>query len=398
MFSPYETTENLPNRPAVVPIPVAVFLTLLAATLGAGLVLRVGALVPTNVFAPAITNLTSSVHSWCAFFISPALFLGFVTQMERRASTQALLPASLLALTWAVPFIVTVMQIEVSTWLLSLMALDYIAIGVFALYTIQSAGKDRSWGIAVASIAYLLSGIGLFGGWMPAMRWPRDMLMAGSLAIVAQKESNELSRSARWLLVGFGIWTVVHSFTESDVIDALMFFGIPAMAFSFGAATWRAIRHGNGHVWSRRYYILAMITFVQGALLRAFLDGVTEKTIQDTLFAVGTEHLEYFTPALALLGLAHRDEKHPFEGVHKRLAWAGFVLVALGSHVMVWSFLTLGMRGMPRRMVTYLEAFQGLHVVCTFGALLLVMGVALALSTRLRSRVDDGHVSDRNAA
>jgi heme/copper-type cytochrome/quinol oxidase subunit 1 len=122
-------------------------------------------------------------------------------------------------------------------------------------------------------------------------------------------------------------------------------------------------------------------------LLRALLNMVKNTHLPDTLFSVGTAHLEFFVPAFVLLGLGHHDDHDGLErSGHNRWAWVGFVLIAMGSHVLAWSFLTLGLRGMPRRYTHYLEQYQLMHIGGTIGAILLVAGVIVALGTLWRFR------------
>lgn len=395
MSSPNITGQKLQRRPHwVAQVSLTAFVALLAVTIGAGLVIRVGALRPSNVFTLAKINAALAMHSSSALFMSLALLLGFAFQVNprNRAASRTLLPTSLLAFAFATGAGMSVIQGETTRWLIGEVAFIFTLIGVYAVYAAKSAAKKWSWGVAVTGIAYILTGIGLFGGLMAASRWSLDVLMAGSLATIAQEESGELRSSSRLVLVGVGLSSVARSFSESPVLEFFAFWGALAMAYILVATTWAAIRMRKPqHVWSRRYYILAMITFVQAVLLRALLNAVSiDHHLHDTLFAVGAVHLEYFTPALALLGLAYRNwENNPNRHSLERLAWAGFALLTIGTHVMAWSFVALGRRGMPRRYHGYLEQFQYLHVACTIGAGLLVAGVAVALSVLCRSRSEN---------
>lgn len=383
-------------------IPLAAFTALLAVTLAAGLVIRLGALTPSNVFGLPTINTAFAMHSSSAVILAPALLLGFVAQIDRRnrTATPMFVAIGLLAITLALAIVTIGPQVEASGLLLWAIAFIYAFTGVYAVYAAKPDARKRSWGVAMSGIAYLLTGIGFFGGITAGGRWSLDVLMAASLTVIAQEESGELRSLSRLALLGIGFYTVIRSFFESWVLDLFAFWGVLAMGSILVAETRNALRSvKTQHVWSRRYYVLAMVVFSQAILLRAVLNAGTIKTIHDTLFAVGALHLEYFVPALALLGLAHRDwndniQRHRRE----RLAWAAFVLITIGSHVMAWSFVALGLQGMPRRMQKHLELFQPLHIVCTIGAIMLVVGIAAAMSALWSSRSDKGHVFDQTAA
>ncbi len=386
--------NNLHHRPDwKARFPVVAFVTLLALTIGAGLVIRLGALKPTNFFSPETITTAFTVHGWGALPIPVALLLGFASQIERqnRPGKRTLIAASIIALYFSAAPALAVADVKDTQGFAAVHAIAYAFIGGHAVLVALRENTTVSWGVAVTGTAYILNGVGVLGGLMTGTLWSLDVLMAGSLATIAQEESGQLSPLARVALVGFGLLSAASSFSASEPVSALAFFA-SIMPIILVGTTWAAIRTGKPqHMWARRYYVLTMIVFAQATLLRMFLNMVSPTLhLHDTLFPVATFHLEYFTPALALLGLTYRDLDNKLHRRGRaRLAWAGFALLALGSHVLVWSLLVLGTRGMPRRYVKYLDQFQHLNILGTIGAILLVVGIAIALAIPFERRHDN---------
>lgn len=384
--------NNLHHRPDwKARLPVVAFVTLLALTIGAGLVIRLGALKPTNIFSPETINAAFTVHGFGALPISVGLLLCFTSQIERqnRPRKRTLIGACIIALYLLAVTALVVADVKDTQVFDDAHAFACAFIGGYAASVAIRENTTVSWGVAVTGAAYSLNGVGVLGGLMSGTWWSLQILMAGSLATIAQEESGQLSPLARLALVGFGLLSAASSFSTSELVRALTFFVAPIMPIILVGTTWAAIRAGKPqHVWARRYYVLTMIVFAPTALLRMLLNMVSPSLhLHDTLFSVATFHLESFTPALALLGLTYRDlDNKLHRRGQARLAWAGFALLALGAHIMVWSLLVLGTRGMPRRYVKYLDQFQHLNILGTIGAILLVVGIAIALAIPLSYR------------
>jgi cytochrome c oxidase subunit I+III len=70
------------------------------------------------------------------------------------------------------------------------------------------------------------------------------------------------------------------------------------------------------------------------------------------------------------------------------LAWASFWVIFLGFNAAFFPMPHLGLRGMPRRVYTYLpeQNWGGLNLLATCGAFVLALGLLMVLANVLRSR------------
>jgi len=315
----------MPNPKDFPRLAIGILAVALTVTLIPAILLRVGALKPKNLFPIEVINAAFTAHALGALILLPALLVGFVSLTRQlHGHKRRELPAE---------------------------------------------GRIRIvLGVASAAAMVLL--------WL-GYGWVWHVLMAGSLVLVADAKSPERRRWSRLAFGFFAAGALALSLSKNDLVFFAGVVGKLVAAIVLVVSSWRAIRSSRAGAWPRRYYTLALVTFLQAVLMRTFLDMVSvDLHLHDTLFAVGTAHLEFFTPASALLGLLYRRSPRAFE---PRAAMTGFVLLASGAHVFVWSMLRLGTLGMPRRYASYLPQFEPLQILCTCGAMLLMLGVVAAI-------------------
>jgi cytochrome c oxidase subunit I+III len=202
-------------------------------------------------------------------------------------------------------------------------------------------------------------------------------------------------------VLAFGLW-VHHMFAT----------GLPQLGASFftGASILIAIPTGVqffcwlATLWGSRptldvqfgFVLAFFVTFLIGGLTGVMLAAVPINVqAHDTFFVVA--HLHYVLIGGAVFpllgGLTHWFPKLTGRMLGERLGWVSCVLVAVGFNVAFFPQHLLGLRGMPRRIYTYLpETGWGFwNLVSTVGAFVLGLGalvflVNAALSLRSGAR------------
>ena len=137
--------------------------------------------------------------------------------------------------------------------------------------------------------------------------------------------------------------------------------------------------------WSAR---AGLALFSLALMLRLFLVVLSfESFLEDTLLAVAVHHVTVFGLTFLALAVAFNEFRGLRSSLGMRLAIASSLVGALAF---VWFFAILGVRGMPRRYMTYLPEFVGLQVAATIAALIFAAGFAVIALGVLRRR---GHAS-----
>jgi cytochrome c oxidase subunit I+III len=196
-------------------------------------------------------------------------------------------------------------------------------------------------------------------------------------------------------IVAFGLW-VHHMFAT----------GLPQLGASFftGASILIAIPTGVqffcwiATLWGSRPsltvpfgFVLAFFaTFLIGGLTGVMLAAVPiNLQVHDTFFVVA--HLHYVLIGGAVFplfgGLSHWYPKLTGRMLSERLGWVACSLVFVGFNVAFFPQHLLGLRGMPRRIYTYLpESGWGFwNMVSTVGAFTLGLGALVFLFNAARS-------------
>ena len=196
-------------------------------------------------------------------------------------------------------------------------------------------------------------------------------------------------------ILAFGLW-VHHMFAT----------GLPQLGASFftGASILIAIPTGVqffcwiATLWGARPkldvqfgFILAFFgTFLIGGLTGVMLAAVPINVqVHDTFFVVA--HLHYVLIGGAIFplfgGLTHWFPKLTGRTLDERLGWVSCGLVAVGFNVAFFPQHLLGLRGMPRRIYTYLPetGWGSLNLLSTIGAFTLGLGALVFFVNAARS-------------
>jgi cytochrome c oxidase subunit 1 len=118
--------------------------------------------------------------------------------------------------------------------------------------------------------------------------------------------------------------------------------------------------------------------------------------LHDTYFVVAHFHYVMMggTVMAFMGGLHHWWPKMTGRMYSEGWARVSVALVFLGFNFTFFSQFIMGSRGMPRRYFSYLEQFQTLHRVSTFGSWLLGAGFLVMLAYLLRSLKNGPKASD----
>jgi cytochrome c oxidase subunit I+III len=196
--------------------------------------------------------------------------------------------------------------------------------------------------------------------------------------------------------IAFGVW-VHHMFAtplprvgQGVFTGASLMIAIPSgiQIFCWIATIWS----GKVRLKPPMLFILGFFAiFVIGGLTGVILASVSINIqVHDTYFVVAHLHYVLFGGAVfPLLGailywLPKWTGRMPFE----RLARLSFALIFIGFNMTFFPMHHLGLRGMPRRVYTYLpeQNWGGLNLLATCGALVLGLGLCTFFANVLWSR------------
>jgi cytochrome c oxidase subunit 1 len=196
-------------------------------------------------------------------------------------------------------------------------------------------------------------------------------------------------------LLGFGLW-VHHMFATA----------VPELGQSFfmAASTLIAIPSGlqifcwTATIWDGRPRLRTPLLFVVGFVVLFVLGGITgvmvgsvpfDLQVHDSFFVVA--HLHYVLIGGAVFplwgGFYYWFPKFTGRLLDERLGQLNFWLFFVGFNLTFFPMHELGLRGMPRRVYTYLEetGWGGLNALATAGAALIAASVLVFLVNVLRS-------------
>ena len=194
-------------------------------------------------------------------------------------------------------------------------------------------------------------------------------------------------------LLGFLVWGH-HMFTAGMSDLTTIIFSVLTFTVSIPSAikvfNWLATLH-NGAIslTTPMCYALSFIfLFTIGGLTGLFLGTLaTDLHLHDTYFVVA--HFHYVMVGGTLIaflgGLFHWWPKFVGKMFNEVGGRISAVLVFLGFNLTFLPQFILGSRGMPRRYATYDPEFQALHVMSTWGAILLGAGLLVALVVLMHS-------------
>ena len=194
-------------------------------------------------------------------------------------------------------------------------------------------------------------------------------------------------------LFGFLVWGH-HMFTSGMSDTAAIIFSALTFTVSIPSAikvfNWLGTMYqGTISLNTPMLYALAFLfLFTIGGLTGLYLGPLSlDRHMHDTYFVVA--HFHYVMMGGTLIaflgGVCHWWPKMTGKMYNERLGQIGAILVFIGFNLTFLPQFVLGSRGMPRRYASYKPEFQDLHVLSTYGAYLLGVGLLIAGATLLLS-------------
>jgi cytochrome c oxidase subunit 1 len=194
-------------------------------------------------------------------------------------------------------------------------------------------------------------------------------------------------------LLGFLVWghhmfTAGMSSLTTIIFSALTFtVSVPSAIKVFN---WLATMYkGSISLTTPMCYAISFIfLFTIGGLTGLHLGTLaTDMHLHDTYFVVAHFHYVMVGGTLVAFigGVFHWWPKMFGKMYSELFGRLSCLVVFIGFNLTFLPQFVLGSRGMPRRYATYDPEFQGLHIMSTYGALLLGVGLTIALFTLLHS-------------
>lgn len=187
--------------------------------------------------------------------------------------------------------------------------------------------------------------------------------------------------------LSFGLW-VHHMFTTGLTPIGLTFFTVASMLITIPSgiqifATLGTLASGNLVLKTPLLYVLGfVIIFVLGGISGVMVAAVPfDQQVHDTYFVVAHFHYVLFGGAVFPLlgGFYYWFPKIRGRMLSERLGKWGFWFTFIGFNVTFLPMHLTGLRGMPRRVYTYLAGlgWENLNLISTIGAFILALGILI---------------------
>jgi hypothetical protein len=356
----------------------AAALVVTGALVASGVMLRIGALHPRNLLAPAAYNLCFTTHVAVTSVLLIVLFLHAASPggADRR------LTAVVVGLGIVGSALVTASMRDG----VLLLAASTALVGFRAVRPQLRSPRGAVLGFATAALVggWIASWVG-WSGLLSVMAFPVVMAVFTSevLASPVGRSRALLGAIAIYLLSRLG---VVLSGDGSPLALPELLAGM-----TVGVLVFRSAR-AEERSWIRWLRRAEALFFIEALLPNAILHVIrADVHIHDTLFGVAAFHLEAFVVVLALL--------RGLQAASLRVwGWIGLGLTFIGAQVFCWGALVMGRGGMPRRYVNYLELFTSLHVLTSVGAFVMAVGLVAVIAAHVTARRFEGVTSPSGAA
>jgi len=190
-------------------------------------------------------------------------------------------------------------------------------------------------------------------------------------------------------VTGFGVW-VHHMFAVGEGHLSMSFFSAASMTISIFTAVqvfaWLAT------MWKGRTVLTASMHFAVGFVALIIIGGLNgivtavipvDWQLHDTYFVVS--HLHYVLVGANMFpvfaGLYYWIPKMTGRLLDERLGKTSFWVIFIGLNLAFFPMQLLGIRGMPRRIYTYLPnlGWNSLNMIITVGAFILAIGILLTI-------------------
>ena len=192
--------------------------------------------------------------------------------------------------------------------------------------------------------------------------------------------------------VGSLVWAH-HMFTSGMSQIAIITFSLLTFLVAIPSAikifNWVSTLH-RGSIELRAPMLFALgfiFLFSIGGLTGLFQGALAINVhIHDTYFIVGHFHYVMFGgTGFAFFGALHYWYPKMFGRMYnERTAVVAFILMFVGFNLFYFTFLVLGMMGMPRRYYDHLPNFHGGHLIATVGSWILIAGLLIMVYNLVR--------------
>jgi cytochrome c oxidase subunit I len=192
--------------------------------------------------------------------------------------------------------------------------------------------------------------------------------------------------------VGSLVWAH-HMFTSGMSQVAIITFSLLTFLVAIPSAikifNWVATLH-KGSIELRAPMLFALgfiFLFSIGGLTGLFQGALAINVhIHDTYFIVGHFHYVMFGgTGFAFFAALHYWYPKMFGRMyHERTAVVAFILMFVGFNIFYFTFLVLGLMGMPRRYYDHLPNFHGGHLIATVGSWILIAGLLIMVYNLVR--------------
>ena len=193
--------------------------------------------------------------------------------------------------------------------------------------------------------------------------------------------------------IGYFVWGH-HMFTAGMSGTALFAFSFLTFLVAIPSAikvfNWLATLYKGSIVLKTPFYwaVSFIFVFMIGGLSGLVLGSLaTNIYVHDTAFVVAHFHFIVFGGVgYAFMGAIH----YWFPKIYGRmynapLANTGWATFFIGFLTLYFPMFLLGMKGMPRRYFDYLEDYHGLNILSSFGAIVMIFGLAIIIINLIRS-------------
>jgi cytochrome c oxidase subunit 1 len=202
--------------------------------------------------------------------------------------------------------------------------------------------------------------------------------------------------------VGSLVWAH-HMFTSGMSETAIITFSLLTFLVAIPSAikvfNWVATLYkGSVELKAPMLFALGFIfLFSIGGLTGLFQGALAINVhIHDTYFIVGHFHYVMFGgTGFAFFAAMHYWYPKMYGRMYnERAAVVAFILIFVGFNLLYFTFLILGLEGMPRRYYDHLPKFHGLHLLATVGSWVMVTGLLIMVVNLVRGLFRKVNVPD----